>query len=146
MKTTLLLSLTLLFSLHAFNQDIPGSQVPQAVLKSFSKYFPGVTKVDWEKKGFQFEAEFDVKRADHKALFDANGQLAVYKRDIHTSQLPQPVKQTIKDQYPTYKIDGVERVARNGHLFYQVELDGKPSDLKLVFTRDGKIDNSNPWW
>ncbi len=146
MKTTLLLSLTLLFSLNTFSQDIPSSQVPQAVLKSFSKYFPATSKVEWEKKGNQFEAEFDVKRADHKALFDANGQLAVYKRDINAGQLPQAVKQAIKDQYHNYKIDGVERVARNGHLYYQVELDGKPADLKLVFTRDGKLDSSIGWW
>lgn len=145
MKTTLLLSLTLLFSPIAFCQDIPAKQVPAAVIKAFNKYFPNTPKVDWEKKASQYEAEFDVKRTEHKALFESNGQLIVYKRDIPHSQLPQTVKQAIKQQYPHYKIDKTERIARNGHLFYQVELDGKPQDLKVVFTKDGQTDNSKGW-
>jgi hypothetical protein len=145
MKTTLLLSLTLLFSSIVFSQDIPATQVPEAVIKSFNKYFPNSPKVEWEKKASQYEAEFDVKRAEHKALFDSNGQLIVFKRDIPHSQLPQAVKQAIKLQYPQYKIDKTERIARKGHLYYQVELDGKPQDLKVVFTRDGQTDNSKGW-
>lgn len=145
MKTTLLLSLTLLFSSYAFSQHIQATQLPPAVIKAFNKYFPNTPKVEWEKKANQYEAEFEIKRANHKALFESNGQLIVYKREIPHSQLPQPVKQAIKQQYPLYQIDKTERIARNGHLFYQVELHGKPDNLKLVFTRDGKIDNSKGW-
>lgn len=141
MKTTMLFSLSLLFSLVAFGQDIPSAQVPPAVIKSFNRYFPDIPKVDWEKKGNQYEAEFDIKRADHQALFESNGKLIVYKRDIHNGHLPAAVKQTIKQQYPNYKIGEAERIARNGHVYYQVVLKG-PDTIKLVFTPEGKQDKS----
>ncbi|MBO9634812.1 MAG: PepSY-like domain-containing protein [Chitinophagaceae bacterium] len=141
MKTTIFLSLSLLFSLFAHSQDIPSTQVPPAVIKSFNRYFPNTPKVEWEKKGNQYEAEFDIKRTDHKALFESNGKLIVYKRDIHNGQLPAAIKHTIKQQYPNYKIDDAERIARNGHVYYQVALKG-PDTIKLVFTPEGKQDKS----
>jgi hypothetical protein len=145
MKTAMLFILSLLFSLPSFSQDIPAAQVPTAVIKSFTSYFPHTSKVEWEKKGSQYEAEFNVKRADHKALFESNGKLIVYKKDIPQSQLPAAVKQAIRQQYPNYRIDDVERIARSGHVYYQVELDGQPQDLKLVFTKEGKPDNSKAY-
>lgn len=142
MKTTMLFFLSLLFSLPSFSQDIPATQVPPAVIKSFTSYFPNTSRVEWERKGKQYEAEFNVKRVDHKALFENNGKLIVYKKDIPQSQLPAAVKQAIRQQYSNYRIDDTERIARSGHVYYQVELDGEPQDLKLVFTKDGKLDNN----
>lgn len=145
MKTTMLFLLSLLFSLPSFSQDIPAAQVPPAVTKSFASYFPNTSKQEWEKKGNLYEAEFNVKRADHKALFESNGKLIVYKKDIPQSQLPAAVKQAIRQQYPNYRIDDVERIARSGHVYYQVELNGQPQDLMLVFTKEGKLDNSKSY-
>jgi hypothetical protein len=142
MKTAMLFSASLLFSLLSFSQEIPASQVPAAVIKSFNSYFPQTARVEWEKKGNRYEADFDIKRTDHKALFENTGKLIVYKKDIPQNQLPAAVKQAIRQQYPHYRIDDVERIARSGHLYYQVELDGQPQDIKLVFTRDGRLDNS----
>ena len=142
MKTAMPFILSLLFSLPSFSQDIPAAQVPPAVTKSFTSYFPNSSRVEWERKGNQYEAEFHIKRVDHKALFESNGKLIVYKKDIPQSQLPAAVKQAIRQQYPNYKIDDTERIARSGHVYYQVELDGEPQDLKLVFTKEGKLDNS----
>lgn len=144
MKTTMLFFLSLLVSRFSYSQDIPSSQVPPAVIKSFNRYFPNIPKVEWEKKGNQYEAEFDIKRSDHKALFENNGKLIVYKRDIHHGQLPTAVKQAIKQEYPDRKIGDVERIARSGHVYYQVELKG-PSDLRLVYTPEGKQDNSKSY-
>ena len=146
MKTTLLLTMSLLLSLAGFSQEIPASQVPVSVLKTFKNYFPTASKVEWEKKLQQFEAEFEIKRVDHKALFDEKGKLIVYKKDIPFSQLPAPVKQAIRKQYKGFKVDDVQRIARSGNLYYQVELDGHSQpDQKVVFTRDGKIENAHAY-
>lgn len=145
MKTIMLISLSSLVSLLSFGQHINSSQVPPAVTKSFNRYFPQASSQEWEKKGTQYEAGFDLKRADHKALFENNGKLIVYKKDIHQGQLPAAVKQAIRQQYPNYKIDNAEMIARSGRVYYQVELDGKPKDLKLVFTREGQVDNTQAY-
>jgi hypothetical protein len=69
----------------------------------------------------------------------------MYKRDICAADLPRAVKSTIRAQYPDFRIDDVEKLEKEGVVFYQVELDGEPHDRKIVVTADGKVDNGEYW-
>ncbi|NML21161.1 hypothetical protein HHL16_09765 [Pseudoflavitalea sp. G-6-1-2] len=144
MKLMFLLFVSMLCSSLVFSQSIPSSQVPAGVVKTLKRYFPSADNVEWEKKGANYQAAFEVKRTDHKALLEDKGKLIAYKKDIPAAHLPQAVRQVIRQQYKGYKIDDVQLIARNGNLYYEVDLDG-PKDQKLVFTRDGKTDNSQGW-
>lgn len=144
MKLMFLLFISMLSSLFVAAQSIPSSQVPAGIIKTLKRYFPSADNVEWEKKGSNYQAAFEVKRTDHKALFEDKGKLIAYKKDIPAAQLPQAVRQVIRQQYKGYKIDDIQAIARNGNLYYEVELDG-PKDQKLVFTREGKLDNTQGW-
>ena len=144
MKLMFLLLAFMLCTLMVSAQSVPAAQVPAGVIKTLKRYFPSADKIEWEKKAGLYQAAFEVKRADHKALFESQGKLIAYKKDIPAAQLPQPVRQAIRHQYKGYKIEDVQLIARNGNLFYEVELDGA-KDQKVVFTRDGKIDNAQGW-
>ncbi|RAJ06481.1 putative PepSY-like beta-lactamase-inhibitor [Chitinophaga skermanii] len=133
----------LAFSVYA--QDIPASQVPVGVTKTFKTKFPTAGKVEWEMKGDLYEAEFKVNRVEHKAHFSKDGNLVIYKKDIRQIDLPQGVQNTLRNKYKDYKIDDVEKVVKGKNVYYQVELDGKP-DLKLVFTGNGKEDTTQAYW
>lgn len=130
----------------AFAQDIPASQVPAAVKNTFKAKFPAATRLEWEKKGELYEAEFHVNNVDHKALLNETGQLQVFKNDIRTANLPQAVKQAVKTNYKGFRIDDAEKVTRGTVVYYQVELDGEPHDQKVVFTTDGKVAEDQVYW
>jgi hypothetical protein len=139
----MIMLITALFMYAAIQaQDVPASQVPAAVKNTLKAKFPKTTGLDWEMKGDLYEADFDVNNIDHKALLDAAGKLVAVKYDIRTTALPAAIKTALKGK----KIDGVEKVEKNGTIFYQVELDSKPHDEHLVFSADGKIDTSQQYW
>ena len=87
MKMYLLFAAVLLSS-TAIGQDIPSREVPSAVINTIKAKFPNTSRLEWEKKGDLFEAEFHVNNIDHKALLDPSGKLLVYKRDIRAADLP----------------------------------------------------------
>jgi hypothetical protein len=146
MKMMMIMMAGLITCFCAYSQDIPASQVPAAVTKAFKAKFPKTTGLEWEKKGDLYEAEFDVSLVDHKALYEASGKLVAFKKDIRKTDLPAAVKRAIETQYKGFRIDDADRVERGGAVFYQVELDGKPDDQKLVFTKDGKVDSTQQYW
>lgn len=139
-------TIMLLAALFMYPQDIPSSQVPAAVKNTLKARFPKTTSLDWEKKGELYEADFDVKNVDHKALIEATGKLVAVKYDIRTAQLPQTVRNTINTQYKGLRIDGVEKVERSGTVYYQVELDSEPRDQHIIIKGDGKVDASQQYW
>ena len=145
MKMYLLFAAVLLSS-TAIGQDIPSREVPSAVINTIKAKFPNTTRLEWEKKGDLFEAEFHVNNIDHKALLEPSGKLLEYKRDIRAADLPRAVKNTSRKQYANFRIDDVEKLAKEGAVFYQVELDGEPHYQKLVISADGKVDSSQQYW
>lgn len=145
MKTYMFV-VALLICSTIMGQDISQSQVPSVVVNTFISKFPKTTGLEWERKGELYEAEFDVKNIDHKALLDLSGKLIMFKHDIRPSDLPKIVRNTIRNQYKGYRIDDVEKVDNDGIIFYQVDLDGQPNDQKLVITKDGKVESNQQYW
>lgn len=143
----LLLMLACCLTGSAFAQDIRVQHgVPAAVEKSFKKKFPNAKEVEWARNGDRLEADFDVSRTDHKALYQPNGKLLAWKCDIRAGALPPAVTKAIRTQYKGYKIDDAEKVTRDKTELYQVELDGNPDDIRLVFDKEGNIIDTADWW
>jgi len=135
-----------LMSCSLFDQDIPASKVPSVVKNSFSTEFPDAYDIEWEKRKGDYEVDFEIKDVDHSALFNANGELLMSKMDIRRSELPEALSEKIVQDYPDYRIDDVEKVDVDGRTLYQVELDGRPRDLHVVYTADGQEDKDFKYW
>lgn len=127
-------------------QDIPASQVPSAVSNAFTQEYANPTDVDWEKKKKNFEVDFEVDGIDHKALYSADGQLLMTKRDLREADLPPAIVQKITADYGNYDIDDVDELIVEGTTYYQVELDGTLRDRKLVFSEDGQEARKVKFW
>lgn len=144
---SLLLILMCCISGAAFAQDIRVPlNIPATVEKNFKKKFPTAKEVEWRRNGDRLEADFDVSRTDHKALYDAKGKLLAWKCDIRSGSLPAPVTRAIRTNYKGFRIDDAEKITRDKVEFYQVELDGNPDDVRLVFDKDGKVVENADWW
>lgn len=135
-----LLALMMITTGTVFAQDIPQSEVPEAVMKSFNQKFPKASDVEWERKGDLFEVDFDMNFfADHDARFDASGNLIRHKEEIAKKDLPKAVASAISSQFSEYRIDDVDRITENGKTTYKVELEKGSEDRKVVFSEDGSL-------
>jgi hypothetical protein len=143
MKNTLFITIAILLSGFVNAQDLRKNQVPSVVLNSFNKSFPNAAKVDWEKKGDLFNADFEIGRRDHEILLNSKGQVVRHKQDIASKSLPIAVKNNINQKYKSFRIDDVEKIEEGKSVFYKVELKKLREEHKLYFDKNGNTINKN---
>jgi hypothetical protein len=138
MKTlTLILALSA-SSLFATAQDLKETEVPSVVVNSFKGQFTNALKTEWEKKGNNYEAEFEVGTVEHAVILDPSGKVLMQEQDIANTELPAAVTNAIKQNYKGYELDEAEKVEYNGQAYYKVELTRYFLGKDLVFSADGK--------
>ncbi|MDZ7754919.1 PepSY-like domain-containing protein [Rhodohalobacter sp.] len=122
-------------------QDIPASQVPDAVINSFSNDFSNGRDVEWEKKTGYFEVDFETGWGrDHEARYDEAGSLLYHKEEIRNRELPDIVTDRIRSEYKDYNIDDAERIKEGDVTKYLVTLDSRRlNDLDLLIDDKGEI-------
>jgi uncharacterized membrane protein YkoI len=119
-------------------QDLSKNEVPQAVKTVFNKQYPKAYDIEWERKGDNYEASFDLSRVDYKAVYTPTGNVVFFEKDITTGALPKIIIKNIKVKYPNYRIDDAKMINTKGVITYKVDLDGKP-DLDVWYTPTGKF-------
>jgi len=138
MKTMHVMLVMLGLSTASCAQDIPQNKVPSVVINAFQTKFPDAMDVEWEKKGDIFNVEFDLGKVDHEAWMDATGKIIKHETDIKESELPASVKATIAKDFKDSRIDDVDKIEKDGKVYYNVELDGKTGDRIILFDAAGK--------
>ncbi len=133
-------------TLTSCSQGTRLKDVPSVVKNTFEAKFVNASDVDWEKMGSAYEVEFEIKKADHKALIDATGNIKMHKQKISSGQLPGAIKNAISAKYANYRIDEAGLLQIGGVTYYQVELNGKPIDAKIVFSADGQENETVSYW
>ncbi|WP_342332274.1 PepSY-like domain-containing protein [Pedobacter sp. FW305-3-2-15-E-R2A2] len=141
MKQSIILAAGLLFSGLTYAQDIPVKEVPSVVLNSFNKAFPQALKVDWEKKGDLFNADFDIGRRDHEVWLNPKGGIVKHKKELRVRELPSVIVNSIKKNFKGFRIDEVDKYEEEKQFFYKVELKTLSEEKKVVFDAQGKISN-----
>ncbi|SFG76831.1 PepSY-like domain-containing protein [Pontibacter chinhatensis] len=127
-------------------QDVAAKDVPQAVSAALTQKYANATDLEWEKHGENYEADFDVDRIDHAAMIDPSGKILMTRRDIMKKDLPEAITTAIAQQYKDMRLDDMEQVEKDGKTYYQVELDQKGQDKKVVFSADGKEVTEPAYW
>ena len=133
------------------SQDIATSKVPAVVVNTLKAQYPNAARVDWEKVGAYYEADFNTEaNTEVTVQIDANGKMLMQKIDIGWNDLGDAIKTVLQSQYKNFKVDEVEKIEKEGIFYYQVELDGKRlrslKDKHLVFSADGREAASVPFW
>ncbi len=139
MKKLLIFAIPLLTALSSCAQEVSQSLVPSIVVNAFQQNFPKASGVEWEQKGDVYEVEFDLGFKDHKALIDATGKIVKHKQEIAATDLPAPVKETLKKGFPKYKIDDAKRIETDGIVIYKVEVENATEERRVYLDAHGKI-------
>lgn len=117
---------------------------PQNIMDKFVADFPEAKDIDWEKSAVLYEVEFETGtfgHIDHKAYYDLQGNLIIYKTEIGENQLPGVVKNAALAKYPKFKIDDADKIIKGKDIFYNIELQKGDMDIKLSLKKDGTILN-----
>lgn len=134
----------LAFLLAPIIQDV--REVPNAVKHAFTRNFDVPSEVAWKKNRRGYEVEFILADVAHAARYTADGELLMVKMALDEQDLPPLIQQRIADGFRQFAIDKVDQVKAGDRLFIQVALKSKSQNRKVVFTSDGEIDQTFPYW
>ena len=140
MKTLIILISICCFSNISFAQKIPSNKVPAALTGSFKDKFPSATAAKWEKEGDEYEVTFKLKKEGFAAKFDATGKWLETEQQIKVAELPMPIQNNIKKEFPGFKIEEACKLEslKDGHAYEAEVVKGKES-WDLIYTMDGKL-------
>lgn len=137
-----------LMTISCRSQDISPNKVPSVVLNTVKAKYPAAQDVDWEKHSNYYEAELDLNDSTEVTLrIDAAGTLLMQKQDVSVYELPNSITTVLQNQYKDYHVDDVEKLEKDGSVYYQVELERNgEKDVKRVFAADGREEKTIAYW
>lgn len=138
MKNIIIIAAATLLSTNVtFAQDLSPADVPSVVMSSFNKSFPKSSSVEWELKGDNYNAEFDLNRRDHEVWISKTGAIVKHKKELKPSEIPATVSTAIKRSYDGFRIDDVDRYEVNKQFYYKMELKKLNEERNVVFDQKG---------
>ncbi|GAB3848671.1 hypothetical protein GCM10028822_11910 [Hymenobacter terrigena] len=140
MKKQLLLAAAVMLTAGAAQaQKVAATQVPAAAAATFKKNFPTVKTVKWEKEGPDYEAGFDMGKAEMSAVITAAGALKETETEMAVAQLPAPVQKALATNYKGHKITEAAKIvtAATGATTYEAEISQAGKHRDVLFNADG---------
>jgi len=135
MKTLILVLAIMGFVTGSFAQNLLPADVPQAVVKSFTKKNPKVEQVEWSKTGDFYKATFTQDNSGKSVYFDDAGKVKQSEMQVSISQLPTPILKYVNDNHPADVVKHSSKITdARGKSTYKV----KVKDSDLVFDSNGK--------
>lgn len=107
--------------------------------QKFHKAFPASEGESWIQTKEGFSVVFTVKGIMARAYLSRKGNVDGLIRYYHEDNLPQDVRQTVKNEYANYAITLVQEVTYNGITAYLVIVEDKTT-WKILRVVDGEMD------
>ena len=138
-KLLLLAAMALLTTAPASAQKVAAAQVPTAASSSFKKAFPTVKTVKWEKEGADYEAGFEMDKAEMSAVITAAGVLKETETEMPVAQLPAPVQKALATTYKRARVKEAAKIvtAATGITTYEAEISQGGRHRDVLFNADG---------
>ena len=140
MKTLLLtLAAAALLAPAAHAQHVAAANVPANAMATFKQHFPTVKTVKWEKEGADYEAGFEMDKAEMSAVITAAGVLKETETEMPVAQLPAPVQKALAAKYKGSKITEAAKImtAATGATTYEAEISQGGKHHDVLFNADG---------
>ena len=126
-------------SLAAYSQNINESDIPNAVKNTFKTNYPDVIIVKWELEHGNYEAEFKADNIEKTAIIDKTGNLIALETEISISALPEIIKSTFKNDFPSAKLKEASKIEKAGEINYEAEIKDGNTSWDLVYSENGKL-------
>jgi hypothetical protein len=119
-------------------------ELPDTVKNAFAKKYKTVKKVDWEKEGEDYEAEFEYNGNELSVLYAADGKLKQIATEIEKSAVPKSIVTYCEKNFMGLKITEASKIKDPaGNMTYEVELTrgkGKMAEsFDAIFDKKGTM-------
>ena len=113
--------------------------IPTLVTQAFAKEYPG-SKATWDAEDGGFEAEFKWDGADASATYNKVGHREAFEIAIKTSEVPSPILDYVKNNYPQHKMTGAAKITDDKNVVtYETELGKDGKSIDVIFDANGKF-------
>lgn len=121
--------------------DNDNIKVDSLIESAFSDKYPSVSRVEWERKGAYYVAEFYFEQNESEAWFDDEGNWCMTDTDIPYEQLPEAVKDKFSsDVYKSWHIDDIDKIERaDKETTYVLEVEKGHQEYNLYYSEDGSF-------
>lgn len=128
------------------SRDIAPDKVPSVVHNLLEMKYPLAQNIEWEKHEDFYEAEFkENDSTDISVRINEAGKLLMQKKDVSPAELSADIMKTLQERFKKYSVEDVERIEKDGIVYYQVELNGT-TDVNVLFSTDGKNQKGIAYW
>lgn len=100
------------------------TKVPEKVWKSFLKYYPTAESPKWYNLQNDFYVKYMMEMTPNQSVFTKKGNLVYTISYGNENDLPDYLKQEIKNKYLDYNIRGITKVCDRYTVVYLVHLEG----------------------
>lgn len=116
--------------------------------EAFDARYPHASRVDWERTGEFYEAEFTENGGEHKAWFTFEGVWVMTEYDIPFTQLPQAVQDAFAaGTYASWRVDDVDKIEKSDmSVVYIIEVESGTQEYELTYLEDGTLIRENTEW
>ncbi|OGX88870.1 hypothetical protein [Hymenobacter glacialis] len=149
MKSPLLLLLAfLLWGPAGRAQSIPPAQVPPLTFVALQQLYPQAREVKWKRSQGWYQASYSQNQTQHLVRFDANGDVQATGDDMPIEALPEPVRYTLTNHFPSRKFCQAYKVlnTHTGAITYEMATCESYFSRTVVLTPNGqKLPRTYRW-
>ena len=128
----------LICTIFAFSSGV--DKVPQKVKEAFTKKFPTVKKVKWEKEtATEWEAEFKMNKVEYSANFLEDGSWRETEHEIKEKDIPKNVKSTLTTTFPDYEMEEAEISETQNGIVYEFEIENGETEMEVTIDPNDKF-------
>lgn len=132
-------------TVYAQETEISRRDVPPAVLAAVEKAYPNAKVLEWEKEIHSGKLYYEAEAVDGKVprniLYSPDGGVAQITEKVGISDIPAPVVEGVKRQYPKASIRSAQKVTNGEVVEYALSLNGA-NQKRVVIRADGTIASS----
>ena len=109
------------------------------ISQQMDSLFPGYKNVTWKKKGSRFKADFIFNNRNMSLVFKKTGRILNVKYEVAVSELPEPARMFITENYHNYKTLYIFYCKETQTIYYEILVMKGDIFYILNFDQDGII-------
>jgi len=114
-------------------------KIPDRIWKSFSSYFAYPENPRWFRANKNYLVKFMIYNEQNRALFTRRGNLVYHISYGYENNLPEDLRNQIKNSYSGYEISRAIRVTESNRTIWVVNLE-KGKELVLIRIEDDEME------
>ena len=128
-----------------YEKTITKEDLPQVVLDAFTAGYPEASGTGYTEEAedgkIYYEISFELEGRKIDILYNVEGVVVELEKTISSEEMPDTIKEAIAKEIPEHSLIRIEKVKKEGKLFYEAKVLNTENDKKyeLFFSESGEL-------